>query len=515
MLRKEESQVNVGTRDLGWVDDGTVAHENPDMTPQRRPIWNFAEEDYGAIREPQGDEVLRVQIINDIVKFTALRSEWEELECNSSASIFQTFDWEYLWWKHFASETYHHLLIILIRNDSEVVGIAPFFVQSYSLFGFRTFRKLKLIGAGLGYSGSPVLSMDTVGPTDYLDILIRKGYEHQVAASLSVFLRDHSHLWDEIELQNVPETGAMFNHVLPLLKDMGIPIKKEISDVCPRIILPGSVDEYLASLNRKLRRKFRLSEKTFLKRSDCSVEEIERGKSTEGGMQVLSSLHQMRWNQIGYPGLFSDKRFAQFQRDIAKALSEKDRLWLRTLRQDGKPVASRLGFKFHGCIYDYLSGFNHEYEGPHDSSPGRALMLDLISDSIQSGCEILDFMRGDEDYKFTLTSTISHNWDILVGSPGTDRIKMPVLFKAYTKRDYLMSRITCEVSIFKIIAGQRTIVSAVLPYLNHVRRRLFRGSPKSTTRGLAGLKALFTGQPHVYKKEAEANVASTEETKQI
>lgn len=412
-----------------------------------------------------------IRIISDNDGFSSLVREWESLETISSSTIFQTFDWQFLWWKHFAASPANQLLILLFSDGSEVAGIAPFFIQHYSFLGFKVFRKLKLLGSGLGYSGSPVLSLDSTGPTDYLDVLIKPGHESRVAEALATFLHDFSYLWDEIELQNIPGESNVYRHLVPILEASNRPVIKEVSDICPRVLLPDSVDKFMSSLKYSARRKLQNSRIQFLNNPECTVDEITTGADTDEAMDVLSSLHQRRWNRIGYPGLFSDKRFKAFQSELAGVMNRKGRLWLRILRRNGKAISARLCFKFKSEVYDYLSGFDTEYEGPSKNSPGLALVFSMISDSITSGLKIFDMIRGNEHYKLKLTPVVQNNWAIRVGSTRRTSFTRGFIFRIYELRCRIMSRVTCEKTILALVAEEAGALRSIPLYLLHVLRR--------------------------------------------
>jgi CelD/BcsL family acetyltransferase involved in cellulose biosynthesis len=66
---------------------------------------------------------------------------------------------------------------------------------------------------------------------------------------------------------------------------------------------------------------------------------------------------------------------------------------------DGEPVASVLNFDLGGTLYMYNSGYDPAYSHYAVGLMSKAL---LLKDAIEQGRSCVDFMRGDESYKYDL-----------------------------------------------------------------------------------------------------------------
>jgi CelD/BcsL family acetyltransferase involved in cellulose biosynthesis len=73
--------------------------------------------------------------------------------------------------------------------------------------------------------------------------------------------------------------------------------------------------------------------------------------------------------------------------------------WLQLvfLEIGGQKAAAYLNFDFDNRIWLYNSGINFDF---NYYSPGWVLLAYIIQWGIENGREALDFMRGDEDYKY-------------------------------------------------------------------------------------------------------------------
>ena len=415
-----------------------------------------------------------IETVEDIFAFRLLEDEWDRLASNSSATVFQTFDWQFQWWKNFANKSEHHLLIILFKSEGRLIGIAPLFIHSYLFHHLRFFSRLMLLGSGFQRLESPVLSLEQEGPSDYLDIVAEKNMENEIAEALVAFMEHHFHLWDEIDFQNVRDDGIIFNHVLPALIEHKFLIEKKVSDVCPKIILPDSWDKFIPSMRPKVRRNLRYAQRGYLQDDEYSIQDVCEKGNIPSALESLSTLHQKRWNAVGYPGLFSDKRFDLFQRDVTKALAKKGRLWFKTLRYKEKVIVALLGFKFNGRTYSYMSGYDRgdSKTSSSNSGAGSAVLLVMIEDAIKSNCQMLDLGRGEESYKFELTADVTKNWEIKIRNPKSFSITRTAPFTFYSLYLKLASRLKCEFMIMKIIAKEKGAVLVVPNYFSHLFRRL-------------------------------------------
>ncbi len=445
---------------------------------------------------------LTVEIVEDGESFRSLADKWEDLTARSSCTVFQTFDWQYLWWTHFSSTTMHRPHIILFKDGSKFVGIAPFFMETHSIFGMTIHVHLRLIGSGITSARSPVLSMDRVGPSDYLDVIALPGYEHSVSSVLAAYLMKTTQLWDEIDLQNIPEGSILLNKVVPQLRDGGVPISTSDSDVCPNIALPPTADDFFATLNQRTRRSLRRARKTYIESRNFQLIEVTGGSEIISAVQTLAALHQQRWNALGYPGLFSDKRFESMQFDLAQSIAAKGRLRIFVLKDGDRPVSARLVFTFKDRVYDYLSGTDTRKE--HDGSSGYsgsgvALLITAIQRMIEEGYRVFDLLRGAEEYKFDLANWAAKNYRVRIFGARSDNaniLRSVYRFKSGARS--ALSRIRCESTIFFTIAGRDGYALALPHYFSHLRKRI------SDRRALVSHALTGESHPEIPAKELVA-----------
>jgi CelD/BcsL family acetyltransferase involved in cellulose biosynthesis len=369
------------------------------------------------IQGPPYDErssSLSLEVVRDVQSFASLHGEWNALVRASSAGIFQTFEWQSLWWKHLGESRNRSLHILLMRSHGELVGIAPFFISTSSFLGLTIYKILQLMGCGVTDRIRNGLMTD-YGVSDYLDLIALPEFEVRVAEHVVSYLLAHASDYDGVEFANVPQDSILLRRVVPQLQQSDVPCKISQQDICPRLRIPSSMLEYLQSVKPNVRR--RLSQAQRAVDSFYTIRMIQTSKELRQSFQDLIALHQKRWNHLGYPGLFADPRFGKYLEEVSQAFLRNGWLWYKTAEVNGSCVAARLGFALNDCLYDYISGLDDESPIAR-RRPGLALLLEMISDAIRWKFQTLHLLRGDEKYKFEFTMEAAYNWRICLTQPG-------------------------------------------------------------------------------------------------
>ena len=430
--------------------------------------------------------LVSVKIIMNENDFFALKNDWNKTVQKSSATIYQTFEWLYYWWKYFGKGNQYtlHIVLIYLSDDYRVygeseerkedagkklIGIGPFFIHNRSFAEFRVFRQVRLLGCGLHSGLSSSNAIEQEGLSDYLDVISVHGYEHKVAETLASYFTCFKYFFDEIDLQNISNDSFIFTNLLPLLQKNEFNIVIKRSDICPRLIVPESFNSFLGSVKSNTRRRLKQTLKNVEEGSSCKVEEVDL-HDFPSSLQSLRQLHQKRWNELGYPGLFSDERVGKFINEVNKEFLKLGWLWFKILKIKDKVIAARLGFKFNDRIYDYLSGFDNI---PSTASlrPGLILILEMIKDAVAYPLRVVDFLRGAEEYKFEISSALEYNYHVVIKKPEAQRKLKTVLIKIIEYRSHILHRIKNEKSIVILHVKQYGKILFVKPYLKFCLKR--------------------------------------------
>ena len=190
-------------------------------------------------------------------------------------------------------------------------------------------------------------------------------------------------------------------------------------DVCPRLRTPQSLEQYLKGLDANVRRRLMQAKKAFGQDTNSAIETVTT-ETLSGAFRDLVKLHQARWNRLGYPGLFHEARFEGFQEEMVRSCWDRGWVWFKAVRLDGMRIAARLAFQFNGHIYDYLTGFDDRSPGSKHR-PGLAILLSAVEDAVTLKYHSVELLRGDETYKFELTSEVTYIWKVRFFNSKTHR----------------------------------------------------------------------------------------------
>lgn len=324
---------------------------------------------------------MQLEIYQDTTGFDVLAGEWNALLHHSDTdTIFLTHEWQRAWWRFFSPD--RELVLLTLREDEKLVGIAPFYRQK--LENGQTV--IQLIG-GPGPDNKDIC--------DYLDIIALPDYRGHIYQAVFAFLMTELTDWDEIDLHCIPETSP-YQALHQAARQQGLTVERRPEDVCPIIPLPSTWDDYLGMLDKKqrheLRRKIRRAEREA--KVDWYVTCDPKYLSED--MEVFFHLHRV--SSPDKEDFVSDPAVQAFFHEVGRLLLTQGSLELSFLLTNGERAATMFCFEYNNRTLVYNSGYDPQ--SFRHLSPGIVLLGYHIQDSITKGRTEFDFLRGDEVYKY-------------------------------------------------------------------------------------------------------------------
>ncbi len=230
---------------------------------------------------------------------------------------------------------------------------------------------------------------------DFMDFLIAP--ERSGEAYAALWGRLAAEEWQELDLWGLKEGSQTREEIGARARAAGFDVVEEREAVAPRLALPATWEDYLASLNKKDRHELRRKLRRLLD-SGANVELSVLAEQSEvvGAMDAFLELHVgSRQDKTD----FMTPEMASFFRRMASAMSGQGLIRLFMLRVDGRAVAAVLCFDAGSQLYMYNSGYDPEYASLSVGLVSKALCLRW---AIENGKEGLDFLRGDEPYKYDM-----------------------------------------------------------------------------------------------------------------
>ena len=324
--------------------------------------------------------MLTVGHVTDPVRFAGLSQEWDALLRDSAAdTVFLTWEWLHTWWRHLGGS--RRLFLLTVREGADLVALAPLAVVPPQMGRLLPFRSLQFLGAG------------TVG-SDYLDLIVRRGYEQAATEALAQRLRSERVM---LELSRLRPQAAAWR-LAEQLAPAGWTRREAGMEVCPVVPLAGHTwESYLATLGSahryNVQRRLRNLHRDFSVVFHRVRSEAERAPA----LARLMDLHHARWRERGTSEAFASRGLVSFHEELSRHALLRGWLRLFELRLDGRPAASLYGFLRGATFSFYQSGLDPVFA---KNSVGLVTMGLAIKNAVEEGAAEYDLLHGHEPYKF-------------------------------------------------------------------------------------------------------------------
>lgn len=412
--------------DQNEITEPHQVNSNGESIIKKNRTGNFTKQPYSGHTE--------IKIITQEYDFDALEQDWNDLTGKADAHIFQTFEWNRIWWKHFGAGKRLHILALYSGN--KLVGIAPLFEDNVTLFGLNAYNCLRFLGSYVSQPEGESLK-GCIPYSDYLDCIIHPRYERLFSKRILQYFKEVKSEYDEIILDEVPEKSALWNRMVPLIakSNTGLNYRTDKASSSPEIQLNSTWDEYLNSLNVKDRYNARRYYKRS-KRGNRKAFKIEKTEHPEEIHDLLNDffrMHQQQWNSRGFAGTFSEIRMRDFLTEIAASFYEKGRIEINKAipdKTDKKYVAMDIYLSYKNRVYLMHRGME-ENSVYRKHGPGNVLLYARLKEAIDDGMQVVDMLRGTEEFKLRMATKINQNRRITILSGYKNERVLPYLVKKY------------------------------------------------------------------------------------
>jgi len=336
---------------------------------------------------------INIELLEDLKDFEDLRDVWNRLvDSSDSPDIVLTWEWLFTWWGIFQEN--RRLWILVVRDDREIIGIAPFLIRKVCYYGIFPFRRVELLGTGEDEEDEIC--------SDYLKFIAKKGLEKTITKVVYSYLIENNQEWDELYLANLPESSEYTEGLSEYFKKGPFESRVLYRDNCPYIELPSSWDTLMENASRNFRQSLNKKRRRLLNEGVAEYYAINQEQDYEEAFEIIKDLHQFTWESKGKPGCFKSQKFTLFHKNLIFLLAPLNRVQLYFLKLDGNYISGRYCFSYQDKVYDYLSGLKDTIQA--NVSPGNLLLAYCIENSIAMGKKKFDFFKGSRGtYKYQWT----------------------------------------------------------------------------------------------------------------
>jgi CelD/BcsL family acetyltransferase involved in cellulose biosynthesis len=282
--------------------------------------------------------------------------------------------------------------VMRVRDGERVAGIVP--------LALRLRR------------GVRILSMLGKEPGDYWDVISASEDREGVAVAAATELERLRSGWDVLVLSCLqPESRTLAGFEMS-----GLEVVRRSAVQSPAIDLPGTFDEYLASLPRSRRQSLR----KHLRRLDSgeiSLREVRDTAEVGAVMERWWLLRSRQWREMDrkITPVHEQDHFYRFMVDSASRMVGAGLAVLWELTHDRRVVGVYLNFADARSFYWYLGGFDPDFAR---LGLGKIAIGAGIRSSIAAGRQRYDFTRGGDPYKYWYGATDRALPSVFVGHRG-------------------------------------------------------------------------------------------------
>ncbi len=368
-------------------------------------------------------------------EFDSLKESWQVLfHSNPNHTPFQSWEWNYAWWKHFGSPG--RLRLLILEEEGRLIGLAPLCLETR-------------------YRGAPLrhLAFIACKRADYLDFLVAAGREGAFFTELFAFLAKRTDDWRFLDIRDFPECSTNLPHLLREGLRAFPFMNLQISENCASVHLPATWDGYLATLGKNGRRNAVRYRRHLAENFKMRWEAPTAPPDIRRYFEDFATLFRERWGPEQGATFFDLPQAAAFERELCVLGSEAGWYRLYLVYADDHPVAGYLGFVCNNRFYTALLAHSPM---PGNQSPGTVLIGMTIEDCIGNSWTELDMTRGDEPYKFQWNAVLKRNYRIKLSCRRS--------LLAYSSAiDWLRKRLESVSSLHRLRAAYRRRFARTAP----------------------------------------------------
>ena len=338
------------------------------------------------------------------------RETWDALAAaNPWSTPFSAWAFHRAWWDAYAANAHEETLVVVPADapaGAAPIGIVPLMHRH----GMEPSDALTHTKMRHGHD----LDLTPIAPTakavyfgasyhaDYATVLAAPADMPAIARAVAAyFAGPDCGPWDVVDLRRLrcgdPAAEALAGALgaLEMPNDWTLNVERE--DVCPVVTFPPDVDieGYLSTLGKKERHEIRRK----VRRAQ-GVGEVRLVPSTDplADMEAFIELHQKRW---GADGLFPPTPGGAQSRVLFTRLFElfgfDGPLRLSFLMVGERRIAAGVHLETDDGILYYNAGVDPD---ARELSPGVLLVYAYVERALATGKRQMDFLRGDESYKY-------------------------------------------------------------------------------------------------------------------
>jgi CelD/BcsL family acetyltransferase involved in cellulose biosynthesis len=333
---------------------------------------------------------VRLETFTSFDDAQAIEPEWDNLVTRLDGSLYCTFTWCQVWWRHYGGG--RDLRLITVRTGDELVGVLPFFIDSLRL----------PIPIGRARVGKQVGADSTLAVLDPL-------VDADVAEEAFTLVLTQLIEGDGVDMVHVACSSAVsqidsFRRSAAAISRVARIIRDHESDSHTVLEMPNGFDAYIRSLSSHQRSNYRRKLKKLNNAYEVHVDVVQDGPVLEREFQAFVEMHQAQWQTMNKLGHFEDwPASREFSSDLVRTFARAGRVRLVRLLADGKVLAYYWCFGLN-CTYYWRLSARLVGEQWDQYALGRVGVVKMMEVAAADGVTAIEAGVGSYGYKENLNA---------------------------------------------------------------------------------------------------------------
>lgn len=335
-----------------------------------------------------------IEEVRNFSSFIALEKEWNSVvERSHGDTIFLRHEWFKCWWNAYGTEK--ELLILLAKEDGELIGISPLMISKGRFRGFPI-KKISFIEN----DETPCSSIIYINDRD------------EIVEAIISYVVQKVKAWDILILNKIPVDSESYAMIQKVCQENKIAFLNKTSWKSPFLKIETDWDTFYKNTSQRLKKRLRYNNNQLKKLGSIEGSQVEGG---EKDLEDIFMIGQSSWKNKIKKSISSTQENRKFFSSLTTTAKTKGWLYVWMMKANGKPIAFEYDLQYKGKVYALRSEFDEQYAS---NSPGAVLESDIIKSLFQNGFKEYDMGGSADEYKKHWTTDIREHANILVFNNG-------------------------------------------------------------------------------------------------
>jgi CelD/BcsL family acetyltransferase involved in cellulose biosynthesis len=318
---------------------------------------------------------LETSLVQTDEGFRSLQPEWDTLvESLDLPSPFHSWDWSYVWWKHFGRNRRLH--IVVFRENGRLTGIAQLYERRYGgRFGLTSL-------APIGWGNLL---------TEQLELLFPRDDRRRLIAALSSYLMGSKSSWFGL-------SGLDEGDLVEGLNGLGIVSRIDMPFEYRE--LPKTWEDLVRGLNRSMKDNVKYYPKLMVRTGyPFRLRIADSPDDVAAALPSVYRLHSIRAavdKGVAHKDYLEREDHRSFLNEVGPRLAARGEMKVGLLEVGDEVVAAQIWLEESKTLFLYYSGYKPEWS---KYSVAMITTSEILKNGIGRGLDRVEFLRGTGQFK--------------------------------------------------------------------------------------------------------------------